>query len=188
VDARVADPGRPDAQAFIAAIDLLIAYNAGADVAVLAEPARRLHQAASELARYDSHGDEPSRPLGAANAWWTFTAQLRGAAETLGGRHNLNLRRGLLALLDVYGGARIRVLAEGEAGMQTILRPPIDRWVADNLLARDALVELVEELPVGSTASHAAKEILAATEGDPGKASRFRSRPGLLGGWALDAC
>ena len=187
VDAQAADPDRPDVQAFIAAIDLLMAYNAGAHVAVLDEPARRMHRAVSELARYDMHGDTPSRPLGAAGDWWAFTAQLRGAAETLAGRHNLDLRRGLLALLDVYAGARIRVLAEGEPGMQTILRPPIDRWVADNLLARSALVSLIEELPGDSAACQAAKKILAVTEGDPGKASRFRSGPDCweAGRWAL---
>jgi hypothetical protein len=119
-------------------------------------------------------------------AWMTLGARLRGAAERMEGSGLLDLRTGLLSLLDLYADSRLRVLGElqDSPDLQIVIGPRIEDWIADNPVPRDALVALQAELGEASPMHGPVARLLEVTQ-EPGKAPRSRFRPGLPGCWAL---
>ena len=187
-DAASSEELRPDATAYAAAVELTLGFLAGATADALAEPSDRMVSAARELRAHLDDG-APSRPMDHLAAWLTLGARLRGAAERMEGRGLLDLRAGLLALLDLYADSRLRVLGETDvsADLQIVIGPRIEHWIATNPVPRDALVALQVELGEASPLHGPVGNLLEVTE-EPGKASRSRFQPGLPGCWALDNC
>ncbi len=184
-DAEAADEFRPDARAFEAAVDLVVAFAAGGRPEALEEPAERLSRSAAELALYAEPESSPSRPLAHTAGWLLLAARVRGAAEVLDDRGLLDLRAALLSLLDLYADARLRVVGADFPGLEVVIGPRIEEWLREHTLSRAALAELCDELPADSDVRRAAVALLEVTSDDAGKVRRFRSRPGSPGGWAL---
>jgi hypothetical protein len=179
-DAVASDESRPDAVAFAAAADLVLAFSAGSDADALSPIADEMERAAWELTHFEA-ADAPSRTAVRVAAWLTLAARLRGAAEILSGRGLLDMERALLSLLDVYADSRLRVLGHEQESLETLIAPRIEQWFAANPVTRGALGELLNQLPEENELKEPLERLLRVTEEPPGKASRFPSHPGLPG-------
>ena len=180
-DAAAHEEIRPDAIAYGAAVELTLAFLAGADAEALAVPADRMVWAAREM-RAHLDDDGPSRAMDPLAAWLTLAARLRGAAESMEGKGLLELRSALLSLLDLYADSRLRILGSQQASpdLQIVIGPRIEHWVSDNPLTREALVALEAELGYSSPMYEPLTRLLEVTE-EPGKARWSGFRPGLPG-------
>ncbi len=186
-DAVTGDEARPDATAFAAAVELTLAFAAGAEANAMADAAAEMERSAWELAAYQPE-DAPSRTMQHVASWLTLAARLRGAAEVLDGRGVLDLRAALLSLLDVYADSRVRILGTRWPGMELVIAPRIERWFAENAVPRAALAELYDRLADDDRLRDPVERLLQVTAEAPGKAPRCQSRPGspgfsALGGW-----
>ena len=179
-DAIRADEERPDAAAFRASADIVLSFAAGAGEQAIAEIADDLQHAVWALRTYATEAT-PSRALDQISSWLQFAFTIRNAAAVLSMRGVLDLSNSLRALLDVYSDARTRVLGPNGPGITHILRPRIERWVAENQLSRAALEQLTNDLPNDSPQRAAAQQLLEVTIDDPGKALWFRCRPASPG-------
>ena len=183
-DAVAADESRPDAVAFAAAADLVLAFSAGSDADALSPIADEMERAAWELTHFEP-ADAPSRTAVRVAAWLTLGARLRGAAEILSGRGLLDMKRALLSLLDVYVDSRLRVLGYEQPNLETLIAPRIEQWIAANPATRAALADLLTQLPDDHELKGPLEDLLSVTEDPPGKLRRSRSHPGLPGCCAL---
>lgn len=186
-DAIAADESRPDAVAFLAAVDLATGFAAGASADELEGVAEGMHRAARELRLYTSD-DTPSRALNQIGGWLAFASQVRSAAAALDLQDMLDLRGAVNALLDLYADTRTRVVGEAGDAIAALIRPRIEQWFAGSAVPRAALAQFADMLPEPSPMRDAAQRLLEVTVDDPGKPRRYRCRPVSPGGFALRAC
>jgi hypothetical protein len=169
--ARQADEDRPDARAFQAAAEAVLAFADDTPAQALDEQLEALAEARRELDVYRARLREafgPVRPLASIAAWHVLASDLRALRAHLAAPDLLEgLRPALGALADAYYGMRLAVLDVTELGLQAFIRPVLVEAVRSDAALARGLEQFLANDEASEEAKQAAVE-LARESGDAG--------------------
>ncbi len=182
--ARHADEDRPDARAFQAAAEAVLAFADETTAQVLDDHLEALAEARKELDVYRDRLREafgPVRPLASIAGWHVLAGDLRGLRAQLAAPNLLEgLRPALRALADAYYGMRLAVLDVTELGLQAFIRPVLVEAVRTDAALARGLEQFLTDDDATEKAKEAAGELVReSSDAVPkGPAIREPARPG----------